>query len=76
MINQIGFGSSEIYVLRVNKKVSNKYLYYRLQEGSFMDIATAAMTGAGGLKRVPSEVVNNFTAAFPLVEEQQKISEN
>jgi len=74
LINQVGFGSSEIYVLRVNKKASNRYLYYRLQEDSFMDIATAAMTGAGGLKRVPSEVVNNFTAAFPFVDEQQKIA--
>ncbi|NOR71722.1 MAG: restriction endonuclease subunit S [Methylomarinum sp.] len=74
LINQIGFGSSEIYVIRVNNKALNRYLYYRLQEGSFMDIATAAMTGAGGLKRVPSDVVNNFIMAFPVVGEQQKIA--
>ena len=74
LVNQIGFGSSEIYVLRTSKKVSNRYLFYRLQEDSFMDIATAAMTGAGGLKRVPSEVVNNFTAAIPCVREQQSIA--
>ena len=74
LVNQIGFGSTEIFVLRINEKASNKYLYYRLQEDSFMDIATAAMTGAGGLKRVPSEVVNNFTAAFPFVDEQEVIA--
>ena len=74
LVNQIGFGSTEIFVLRINEKASNRYLYYRLQEDSFMDIATAAMIGAGGLKRVPSEVVNNFTAAFPFVNEQEVIA--
>ncbi len=74
LINSIGFGSSEIYVLRVNKETSNRFLFYRLQEDSFMEIATAAMTGAGGLKRVPSEVVNNYITALPEANEQEKIA--
>ncbi|RVU29319.1 restriction endonuclease subunit S [Neptunomonas marina] len=74
LINQLGFGSSEIYVLRINPKANNRYLFYRLQEDSFMDIATAAMTGAGGLKRVPSDTVKNFISAFPCVEEQAQIA--
>jgi type I restriction enzyme S subunit len=74
LINSIGFGSSEIYVLRVNKETSNRFLFYRLQEDSFMEIATAAMTGASGLKRVPSEVVNNYIAALPEADEQKKIA--
>jgi len=72
--NGIGFGSSEIYVLRNFKHSHNKYLYYRLQENSFMDIATAAMTGAGGLKRVPADVINSYTLATPSYYEQQKIA--
>ncbi len=74
LANGIGFGSSEIYVIRVHDGTSNRFLFYRLQEDSFMDIATAAMTGAGGLKRVPSEVVNNYTAALPATNEQEKIA--
>lgn len=74
LINGIGFGSSEIYVLRTNLKLNNQFLFYRLQEDSFMEIATAAMSGAGGLKRVPAEVINTFLAAFPSYEEQQKIA--
>ncbi len=73
MINGIGFGSSEIYVLRTNKTVVNSFLYYRLQEDSFMEIATAAMTGAGGLRRVPSDVVNDFNIALPPIKEQETI---
>ena len=73
MKNGIGFGSSEIYVLRCNQKVINDFIYYRLQEDSFMNIAIAAMTGAGGLKRVPADVITNFILALPPTEEQSKI---
>ncbi|WP_257281472.1 restriction endonuclease subunit S [Endozoicomonas sp. ISHI1] len=74
LTNGIGFGSSEIYVLRSNGRVNNRFLYYRLQEDSFMDIATAAMTGAGGLKRVPGEVVNTYSFATPEYAEQTHIA--
>lgn len=71
--NGIGFGSSEIYVLRCNNKINNDFLYYRLQDNGFMNIAIAAMTGAGGLKRVPADVITNFKIALPPIEEQIKI---
>lgn len=71
--NGIGFGSSEIYVLRPIS-CSSRFLFYRLQEDAFMAICTASMTGAGGLKRVPSELLNNFTFAFPDICEQNEIA--
>ncbi|PMM44931.1 restriction endonuclease subunit S [Vibrio breoganii] len=75
LINGIGFGSSEIYVLRCNQKAVNDFLYYRLQEDGFMNIATAAMTGAGGLKRVPADVITNFQVALPPLKEQVEITQ-
>lgn len=63
--NGVGFGSSEIFVLRPRLNFLNDFLYYRLQEDVFIEIATGAMTGAGGLKRVPSEFLNNFEIALP-----------
>ncbi|MEK2046744.1 restriction endonuclease subunit S [Vibrio parahaemolyticus] len=74
MKNGIGFGSSEIYVLRCNSKVNNDFMYYRLQEDVFMNIAISAMTGAGGLKRVPADIMMNFKLALPPLEEQLEIS--
>lgn len=71
--NGIGFGSSEIYVLRCNDIINNDFLFYRLQEDNFMSIAEGAMTGAGGLKRVPSEVLNNFKFGLPSKKEQSII---
>ena len=71
--NGIGFGSSEIYVLRCNDIINNDFLFYRLQEDNIMSIAEGAMTGAGGLKRVPSEVLNNFKFGLPSKKEQSII---
>ena len=75
LVNSIGFGSSEIYVLRTYNNLFNKFLFYRLQEQNFMEIAISKMSGTGGLKRVPSEFINNFQLALPPFCEQQKIAD-
>ena len=74
LANGVGFGSSEINVLRPSGCVSGYFLYYRLQEDSFMDFCTSSMIGAGGLKRVPSDTINNFSIATPGREEQEQIA--
>lgn len=65
LVNSIGFGSTEIYVLRPTEKIRVNYLLYRLQEDNFIRAATAAMIGAGGLKRVPSDFLLNYPIAIP-----------
>lgn len=70
----IGFGSSEIYVIRVNSDVNAQYIFYRLQEEIFIQIAISNMTGAGGLKRVPSEFISNYLIALPDIQEQTQIA--
>ncbi len=74
LTNKIGFGSSEIYIIRAGKNVDNRFLYYRFQEDGFIGLAIGAMTGAGGLKRVPSEAVSNYIYASPGKDEQQNIA--
>ncbi|MEG8234320.1 restriction endonuclease subunit S [Pseudomonas orientalis] len=74
LTNGIGFGSSEINVLRPYQGVNAEYLYYRVQEESYMDFCTSSMIGAGGLKRVPTDVINNFKVATPELFEQTQIA--
>ncbi|MCD1610657.1 restriction endonuclease subunit S, partial [Stutzerimonas kunmingensis] len=74
LTNGIGFGSSEINVLRTYQGVNAEYLYYRVQEDSYMGFCTSSMIGAGGLKRVPTDVINNFKVATPEVFEQTQIA--
>lgn len=74
LTNGIGFGSSEINVLRPYQAVSAEFLYYRVQEDSYMSFCTSNMIGAGGLKRVPTDVINNFKIAAPELFEQTQIA--
>ena len=73
LTNGIGFGSSEINVLRPFR-VDGNFLYYRLQESAYMSMCIASMIGAGGLKRVPGEVINGFILALPTQNEQTQIA--
>ena len=75
LVNGVGFGSSEINVFRVNKETDNRYFYYLIQEEHFMQFAKSNMTGAGGLKRVPSEVILDYKIAIPCAAEQSKIAD-
>ena len=74
LTNGIGFGSSEINVFRPCQGVNTEYLFYRVQEDSYMDFCTSSMIGAGGLKRVPTDVINNFKIATPEMFEQTQIA--
>lgn len=74
LVNGIGFGSTEINILRVNGKGHNRFLYYRLQEEQFRTIAKSEMRGTGGLKRVPTELFESFTIGLPDTDEQAAIA--
>jgi len=73
--NEIGFGSSEIYVIRVNNEITRKFIYYLLQEENFVKFGQKEMTGTGGLKRVPSEFIENLKIPLPPLQEQKEITE-
>lgn len=71
LVNGIGFGSSEIYVLRTGDEDIAQFIYFRLQERTFMELAVGAMTGAGGLRRIPSDFLANFEFYMPPCEKER-----
>ena len=72
--NGIGYGSSELFVLRPTNIFAD-YLFYWLQNFYFIDIGIATMTGTGGLKRVSPYYVKNSFILVPPKDEQEEISE-
>ncbi|WP_428054276.1 restriction endonuclease subunit S [Candidatus Avelusimicrobium stercoris] len=74
LLNNVGFGSSELYVFRPHK-ISVPFLFYFLQNTIFKNQAQSVMYGTGGLKRVPSEFIKNYQFACPPQSEQQAIAE-
>ena len=71
--NGVGFGSSEFHVLRPTERVDAKYLYHFVSSESFRKEAARHMTGAVGLRRVPTAFLSE--AQLPLVDldEQRRI---
>lgn len=73
LANGIGFGSSEYYVLRPSERLLPDLLYHFITSPSFRAIATPAMTGTGGLQRVPKGILEEFRIPLPPIEVQQQI---
>lgn len=71
----IGFGSSELFIIRPTK-LHPGWLYYYLQNDNFKEAAKSTMTGTGGLKRVSPQFVTDHSFTYPSYEEQSAISDN
>ncbi|VEE16749.1 restriction endonuclease subunit S [Ectopseudomonas mendocina] len=70
-----GFGTTELTVVRPNPAVADaRYINYIVQASSFRAFGAGAMTGAGGLKRVPDEFTRNFPVSLPDLDEQRLIA--
>ena len=70
----VGFGSSELFVLRP-QKVLDRFLLYFLQHNGFKDAACSTMTGTGGLKRVSSSFIRNCYVPYPDMDAQEAIAD-
>ena len=73
LLNGIGFGSSEIFVLRPSKEVISQYLFYLSQSRDFQDKACATMCGVGGLKRISPLFMRTYEFDMPSIENQQRM---
>lgn len=75
LINNIGFGSSELFVLRPNFQIINReYIYSFIQTNHFVSEAIKKLSGTSGLRRVPRTVVENFQIPVPQLELQEKFA--
>ena len=73
LVNGIGFGSSEFYVLRPGASVLPEWLYFCVMHSQFRESGIAQMTGTGGLQRLPRDFVKHFQIPLPPLEVQQEI---
>jgi type I restriction enzyme M protein len=73
LVNGVGFGSSEFYVLRPSERVVPEFIYFCITHEQFREPATAQMTGTGGLQRVPRSYVEQFQIPLPPLEVQKEI---
>lgn len=69
-----GFGTTEITVLRPKEGTEPRFLKYVLRSEQFRQNGVGAMTGAGGLKRVPDDFTRDFKTPWPTPDEQERIA--
>lgn len=70
---EIGFGSTEFYVLRAAPDVLPQFLYRLTTLPDLRQLGTDAMTGAAGQQRVPHTFIANFEVPVPDPSEQRAI---
>jgi type I restriction enzyme M protein len=73
LINGVGFGSSEFYVLRPGDNALPEFVYFCITHSRFREQAIQQMTGTGGLQRVPRAYVENFKIPLPPLDTQKQI---
>lgn len=75
LINGIGFGTTELIVVRPKPQASTSdYLGWLFTSPTFRKVAEGTMYGAGGQKRVPDVFVRDYLDAVPPIEEQSAIA--
>lgn len=75
LVNGIGFGTTELHVLRPCSALDCRFLFYVTISHAFRHLGAAEMYGAGGQKRVPEDFIRDFRQPIPSPDEQQAIAE-
>jgi type I restriction enzyme S subunit len=75
LTNGIGFGTTELHVLRSQPNYSSRWIFYLSISHAFRNIGESEMYGAGGQKRVPENFIKNFRLGIPPYDEQEKIAD-
>ena len=74
-LNGIGFGTTELHVLRPTEEINARFLYYSTASTAFRSLGEAAMFGSAGQKRVPEAFVRNYRVWLPPLSQQRAIAD-
>ena len=74
LCSDIGFGTTELHVLRPSFHVDPRFLLYLTFSDHFRRTGTASMYGAGGQKRISDDFIRDFRHPVPSLREQCAIT--
>lgn len=75
LINGLGYGSTEFFVLRPSAALSTQFLHAFIRRETFRKQAKEVMAGAVGQQRVPKSFLEELAFPLPPLEEQRHIVE-
>jgi type I restriction enzyme S subunit len=74
LANGIGFGTTELHVLRPRPQLLGQFLAYLTYSRPFRGLGQVEMKGSAGQQRVPEDFVRNFPTPVPPLSEQSAIA--
>lgn len=75
MAGGVGFGTTELHVLKPGPDLDGRYLYYVTVDPRFRKLGEEWMFGAAGQQRVPEDFVRDYRVAVPPLSQQRAIAE-
>jgi type I restriction enzyme S subunit len=74
LVNGVGFGTTELHVVRANRNLNSNFLFYLTRSHPFRAFGAAWMYGVAGQQRVPEEFLKDFPTPVPGLPEQRAIA--
>jgi type I restriction enzyme S subunit len=74
LIGGIGFGTTELHVMRPGREVFAPFLFYLTKSHPFRNLGIASMQGAAGQQRVTGAFIKDFRVGLPPLPEQCAIA--
>lgn len=74
LTNGVGFGTTELHVIRPGPNVDAQFLFYVSIADDFRKIGESEMYGAGGQKRIDEGFIKDWMPPLPPLETQRRIA--
>ena len=73
--NGVGFGTTELHVLRPSTELDGRFLYYVTVDPRFRLRGEACMTGTAGQQRVPEAYIRDYSVRVPPLTQQRAMAD-
>lgn len=74
LVNGVGFGTTELHVVRPGPNIDRRFLFYVSIAHDFRKLGESQMYGAAGQKRVHESFIKDWLAPFPPLDTQRRIA--
>ena len=74
LTNGVGFGTTELHVVRPGPNIDRRFLFYASISDDFRKLGESEMYGAAGQKRIDESFIKDWMAPLPPLDTQRRIA--
>lgn len=75
LTNGVGFGTTELHVVRPGPDIDRRFLFYVSISDDFRKVGESEMYGAGGQKRIDESFIKDWMPPLPPLDTQRQIAQ-